>query len=85
MANQPRVMIGAAEYEYDCTCGWHGKESEIDRWDVQQDRDRVVRICPDCGESVPEWGTFGPIEGLIPLARGPLRDSLEAAGVAVEP
>lgn len=81
MPNERRVEVGSREYGFACDCGWSGTETEIEEWDVQQGRDRVVRRCPGCGEPVPEWGTFSPIDGVARVARGDLRAELEAAGV----
>lgn len=63
-----------------CDCGWTGTDAEIDDWDVQFDRDRVVRKCPNCDEPVAEWGTLRPIDGAVRIARGPLRKALADAG-----
>jgi len=71
--SQPNIRLA-------CTCGWEGHDDDITDWDVQIGRDRVVRICPSCGEPVPEWGTLTPIEGAAQLARGPLEQSLADAG-----
>lgn len=81
MPTERRVEVGAREYGFTCDCGWSGTETEIEQWDVQRIRDRVVRRCPGCGEPVPEWGTFRPIEGVARIAKGDLRAELEAAGV----
>lgn len=67
-----------------CACGWSGHDDDIETWDVQKDRDRTVRCCPECGDPVPEWGALGPIEGAAQIARGPLRSSLVAAGYISE-
>jgi|GEM_PF-2040395 len=67
-----------------CRCGWTGHDDDVRRWDVQRDSDRVVRVCPDCGEPVPEWGTIRPIEAAAGIARGPLADSLREAGYTEE-
>ncbi len=68
-----------------CRCGWEGIDADIEAWDVQLERDRVVRRCPGCGEPVPEWGTIASIDGATRIARGPLRDSLVEADVISEP
>ena len=65
-----------------CGCGWEGTDADIDDWDVQHERDRVVRVCPGCGRSVPEWGTLPSVEGAARIARGPLREALDDAGVS---
>lgn len=65
----------------ECTCGWRGPDDAIEEWAVERDRDRVVRRCPDCGEPVPEWGTFPSIDGAASLAHGSLRSALVDAGV----
>lgn len=84
MTDEPFVAVGGTETEYRCRCGWHTLESEIEDWDVQHDRDRVVRICPDCGESVPEWGCIAPIDAAARVARGRMATSLTEQGVNVE-
>lgn len=75
------VEMGRKEMHLRCDCGWAGAESEVTDWDIQRSRDRVVRKCPNCGEPVPEWGAFRPIDGVARIAKGPLRENLEAAGV----
>lgn len=84
MANEPSVAVGGTETEYRCECGWRGLESELKDWDVQRYRDRIVRVCPGCCESVPEWGCLKPIDAAARLARGSMRESLAAQGVDVE-
>jgi len=64
-----------------CRCGWAGHDDDVQRWDVQTESDRVVRVCPDCDEPVPEWGTIRPIDAVAQIARGPLESSLVEAGV----
>ena len=64
-----------------CDCGWAGTDADVEDWDVQVDRDRVVRNCPSCGRAVPEWGALRPIDGAAMIARGSLREALEDAGV----
>lgn len=64
-----------------CRCGWDGIDADIEAWDVQFERDRAVRVCPDCDDPVPEWGTIASIDGATRIARGSLRDSLAEAGV----
>jgi hypothetical protein len=59
-----------------CDCGWEGVDADIESWDIQRERDRVVRRCPDCGSPVPEWGTLQPIDGAAQIARGPLQEAL---------
>lgn len=59
-----------------CSCGWEGVDGDVVKWDVQKERDRVVRQCPSCHRPVPEWGTLRPIGGVVQVARGPLRDAL---------
>ena len=81
MSEKRDVSVGAQEYRFSCDCGWAGLETDIDRWDVQTDRDRVVRRCPGCDEPVPEWGTFPSIDGVARVAKGDLRAALDAAGV----
>lgn len=63
-----------------CACGWEGHDDDVESWDVQQDKDRVVPRCPNCNDSVPEWGALRPISAAVRIARGPLRSSLEKAG-----
>ncbi|MFB6140693.1 MAG: hypothetical protein ABEJ26_09695 [Halosimplex sp.] len=63
-----------------CGCGWTGLDADVEDWAIQEDRDRVVRRCPDCGDPVPEWGALNSIEGAAAIARGPLRASLAEAG-----
>lgn len=63
-----------------CRCGWTGLDADVEDWDVQEERDRVVRKCPDCGDPVPEWGALRTIDAATRLARGPLADALADAG-----
>lgn len=63
-----------------CRCGWRGLDADVTDWDVQSDRDRVVRKCPGCGMPVPEWGALETIDGASRIARGPLADALAEAG-----
>ena len=63
-----------------CRCGWDGTDGDIGAWDVQSERDRVVRRCPGCERPVPEWGTIRPIEAAVRVARGPLERALGMAG-----
>lgn len=63
-----------------CRCGWDGIDEYVTDWDVQSERDRVVRKCPDCGEPVPEWGALRTIDGASRIARGSLADALADAG-----
>ncbi|MFB6295858.1 MAG: hypothetical protein ABEH66_03335 [Halobacteriales archaeon] len=67
-----------------CSCGWEGIDADVESWDVQVERDRVVRECPGCGRPVPEWGTLPSIDGAAKIARGPLNDALVEAGVIEE-
>jgi len=76
MAGEPLVSAGQGEFEYRCDCGWIGPESALEDWAVQRDRDRVVRVCPDCGRPVPEWGALRPIDGVAKIAEGDLHDAL---------
>ena len=64
-----------------CRCGWEGHDDDVRQWDVQRASDRVVRVCPDCDEPVPEWGTVRPIDAAARIARGPLEASLVEASV----
>lgn len=66
--------------QLECRCGWSGLDADITDWDVQPERDRVVRKCPDCGTAVPEWGALRTIDGAARMARGPLADALAEAG-----
>lgn len=63
-----------------CSCGWEGIDADVAEWDVQRERDRVVRRCPGCSRGVPEWGALRPIDGAASIARGPLAESLADAG-----
>ena len=83
MMIQPSVAVGGTETEYRCRCGQTTPESELDEWDVQHDRDRVVRVCHDCGESIPEWGCLTPIDAVARVAYGQLAASLAEQGVDV--
>jgi len=76
MTNEPAVSTGTTETEYRCPCGWVGAESALDDWDVQPDRDRVVRVCPACESTVPEWGCLSPLDGVRSVAEGDLRSAL---------
>lgn len=67
-----------------CDCGWKGIDADVTDWDVQRERDRVVRQCPDCARPVPEWGTLRSIDGAASIARGPLAESLADAGVDID-
>jgi predicted RNA-binding Zn-ribbon protein involved in translation (DUF1610 family) len=78
---RPGVEMGRQEMLLRCECGWEGPESAVTEWDVQFDRDRVVRKCPNCGRPVPEWGAFRSIDGVAQIAKGSIRESLEAAGL----
>lgn len=63
-----------------CRCGWEGLDADVEDWEIDRERDRVVRRCPSCGEPVPEWGTLRSIDGAAQIARGPLRDALVESG-----
>lgn len=67
-----------------CRCGWTGHDNEIKDWEIDRERDRVVRKCPDCGEPVPEWGALRSISGVAYLAHESLRESLVEAGFSPE-
>ena len=67
-----------------CDCGWEGTDADIEAWDIQPARDRVVRRCPACNRAVPEWGALPSIAGAANIARGSLRDALVDAGVVDE-
>ena len=71
-----RRSFNSSFITYECHCGWVGDDSDIDDWDIQPETDRAVRICPSCGEPVPEWGTHRPLSGISAVARGPLRAAL---------
>ncbi|MBV0903522.1 hypothetical protein [Haloarcula salina] len=77
MTSEPFVSVGATETKYHCDCGWSGLESALSEWDVQVERDRVVRVCPECATPVPEWGTLRPIDGVEKVASGDLESALE--------
>lgn len=79
---EPRVdrSFNEPHTRLECRCGWEGHDDDVEDWDVQRERDRVVRRCPSCGKSVPEWGALRPIDGAIHIARGPLREALVDAG-----
>jgi hypothetical protein len=62
-----------------CRCGWEGHDVDVEDWDVQSERDRVVACCPSCGGPVPEWGALVPIDGASRVARGPLKETLRNA------
>lgn len=83
MTEEPWVKrsLEAPNLALRCDCGWTGVDADVDEWDVQQDRDRVVRKCPECGSTVPEWGTFSPMEGVVRVARGSLRTTLVEEGI----
>lgn len=70
VSGEPHIRLG-------CDCGWSGPDAAIESWRVESDRDRVVRECPECGRAVPEWGTFRPVDGLLPIAAGPLAAALD--------
>lgn len=74
-----RRAPGSPYLTFSCACGWEGPDAAVTEWAVQHDRDRVVRRCPDCDRPVPEWGTFGPIDGLAPIAHGELQAALEGS------
>lgn len=77
MTNHVYVSVGPSEIEYRCDCGWTGLETTLSDWDVQPERDRVVRVCPGCSTPVPEWGTLRPINGVEKVAAGDLEAVLE--------
>jgi len=83
MSTEPSVSVGDAETEYACRCGWRSGETELTDWDVQREYDRVVRVCPDCEMSVPEWGCLAPIDAVVRIARSDLADALERQGIDV--
>lgn len=67
-----------------CRCGWTGHDNDIEDWAVETERDRVVRRCPDCGSSVPEWGVLQPIAGAEKIARGPLKTALVESDYSID-
>jgi DNA-directed RNA polymerase subunit RPC12/RpoP len=67
-----------------CRCGWTEHNDDVEDWAIERKRDRVVRKCTDCGEPVPEWEAFRPIDGVACLACGSLRESLAEAGFSQE-
>lgn len=81
MTQRREVAIGRQEMLLRCDCGWEGAESDVTDWDVQRTRDRVVRKCPRCEEPVPEWGAFGPIDGVARIAKGQLQETLKEVEV----
>lgn len=79
--NHIDVSPDSNEVQFICDCGWTGPESSIDDWSIQKDRDRVVRVCPGCETPAPEWGTFSPIDAVVPLARDGLQQALDDANI----
>ena len=77
----PTMEYGSPAFQFACDCGWTGRETDIDDWAVEIEHDRVVRCCPGCGDPIPEWGTYRPIDGISQLARGPMRQALREAGI----
>jgi hypothetical protein len=69
------------EVAFGCPCGWTGTESDVEDWHVDESRDRVVRVCPDCGAPRPDWGALRPIDAVARLAKGDLRQTLVDEGV----
>lgn len=67
--SEPHVQL-------ECQCGWTGHDDDIDDWTVDSERDRVVRQCPECEDTVPEWGVLQPIAGAAKIARGSLETAL---------
>jgi len=63
-----------------CECGWSGTDDDITDWSVEVEQDRVVRQCPNCEQTVPQWGVLEPIRGACKIARGPLKRALVEAG-----
>jgi hypothetical protein len=86
MADEPWVerSFEAPNLALRCDCGWTGVDADVDEWDVQRERDRVVRKCPECDTAVPEWGTLAPIDGVTRVARGSLRTTLVEEGIVDE-
>lgn len=85
MADEPAQWVERSFEEphmtFRCDCGWEGHDADVEAWDVQFDSDRVVRICPNCGDPTPEWGAVRTVDGAARIAAGPLRVALEDAGV----
>lgn len=69
------------EVAYSCTCGWRGTESDVSTWFVDEDRNRVLRVCPGCETPRPEWGALGPIDAVARIAKSDLQTQLANAGV----
>lgn len=74
----------APNVRFRCSCGWEGIDEDVDAWEVQKARDRVVRQCPACGDAVPEWGAIPSIEGAAIVARGPLRRAIDESDVRLD-
>lgn len=62
---------------FQCDCGWRGYDRDIVDWDVQTEYDRIVRKCPSCQGTIPEWGALAPIDGVARIARDPLQIAIE--------
>lgn len=73
----------APELVIRCECGWVGADTDVTDWVVENHRDRVVRVCPSCGEPRPEWGTLHSILGAAQIAHGPLADAIAEADVEI--
>ncbi|KXA88594.1 hypothetical protein AKJ57_06655 [candidate division MSBL1 archaeon SCGC-AAA259A05] len=67
--------------KFQCDCGWRGEVGKITDWEIEVDRDRAVRRCPNCGETKPEWGTFPFLKGVKKIAKGSLKKKIEEAGI----
>lgn len=81
MSDRPRLEPVEEALALTCSCGWTGTLRDISDYEVESDRDRVLRRCPACGTGVPEWGALAPIDGVARVAKGPLLETLVAAGV----
>jgi len=81
MSDRPRLEPVEEALALTCSCGWTGVLRDITDYEVEPDRDRVLRCCPDCGTGVPEWGALASIDGVARVAKGPLLETLVAAGV----
>ena len=84
MTDGPRLEPVQEALALTCSCGWEGTLRAITDYELEPDRDRVLRRCPGCGEGIAEWGALGPIDGVARVAKGPLRNTLVEAGVLEE-
>ena len=84
MADRPQLEPVREALALTCPCGWEGILRDITDYELQPERDRILRCCPACGTGVPEWGALGPIDGVARVAKGPLREAIADAGFRVE-